>query len=147
MSGLNAEIVEFLVETRLFAGWSAEELEKISGLMTIRPLEPREVLFAEGEPGDALFVLLEGRLAVFRGECEVGDILEGDHLGEGALVHSGPRRVTVRGADPASLAVFTGDAFVRLSESEPTVHAKLLRVLLRETTGKMRELEGFLDTP
>ena len=143
---MKAEVGEFLAETRLFAGWSPEELGALSGLLTVRPLEPNEILFSEGEPGEALFVLLEGRLSVVRGDTEIGDILEGDHLGEGALVHSGPRRITVQGADPSTLAVLTCDAFVNLQESAPGIHAKLLRALLRETSEKMREVERFLDT-
>ena len=96
--------------------------------------------------GDALFLVLEGRLSAWRGEAEIGDILEGDHLGEGALVHAGPRRVSVRGADPATLGVVTCEAFIRFSEEWPELHAKLLRALLRETSAKMRDVEPFLDT-
>jgi CRP-like cAMP-binding protein len=141
-----AEIVELLTETRLLTGWSHEELAALADAMSVRPLDPGELLFKEGEPGDALFLVLEGRLSVWRGEAEIGDILEGDHLGEGALVHAGPRRVSVRGADPATLGVVTCDAFIRFSEECPGLHAKLLRALLRETSAKMREVEPFLDT-
>ena len=147
MSRLKAEIVEFLGETQLLGGWPREDLEEIARSMSVRPLEPEETLFEAGQPGDGMFVLLEGRLAVWREGEEIGDILEGDHLGEGALVRPGPRRVTVRGADPSTVAVLSGEAFVRLGESSPTVHAKLLRALLRESAGKMADSEGFLDTP
>jgi CRP-like cAMP-binding protein len=147
VSRLKAEIVEFLKETNLLSGWPREELADLAKAMSIRPLEPQESLFAAGEPGDALYLLLEGRLSVWRDGEEIGDILEGDHLGEGALVRPGPRRVAVRGADPSTLAVLTGEAFVRLSESHPALYAKLLRALLRESAGKMADAEGFLDTP
>ncbi len=147
MSRLKAEIGEFLGETRLLSGWSSDELEGLGLAMSVRPLEPDETLFEAGQPGDALYLLLEGRLVVWREGVEIGDILEGDHLGEGALVRPGPRRVTVRGADPSTVAVLSGEGFVRLSESHPELHAKLLRALLRESAGKMADAEGFLDTP
>ena len=112
MSRLKAEIVEFLGETQLLAGWPREDLETLAHAMSVRPLEPEETLFEERQPGDAMYLLLEGRLSAWRGEEEVGDLLEGDHLGEGALVRPGPRRVTVRGADPSSIA----DAYARLGD-------------------------------
>ncbi len=146
MSREKGEIVEFLAETRLLAGWSHEELGTLADAMGLRPLDPGELLFQEGEPGDAMYLVLEGRLSAWRGEAEIGDILEGDHLGEGALVHAGPRRVSVRGADPATLGVVTCEAFIRFSEEWPELHAKLLRALLRETSAKMRDVEPFLDT-
>ena len=147
MSRLKAEIVEFLGETQLLAGWPREDLETLAHAMSVRPLEPEETLFEERQPGDAMYLLLEGRLSAWRGEEEVGDLLEGDHLGEGALVRPGPRRVTVRGADPSTVAALSVEAFVELGESHPDLHARLIRALLRETTSKMAEIEGFLDRP
>jgi CRP-like cAMP-binding protein len=146
VSRKKGEIVEFLAETRLLAGWPREDLASLADVVSIRPLDPGEILFEEGTPGDALILVLEGRLQVCRGETEIGDILEGDHLGEGALVHAGPRRVTVRGADPATLGILTCEAFIRLSDEAPALHARLLRALLRETSAKMRDVERFLDT-
>jgi len=147
VSRLKAEIVEFLGEVQLLAGWSREELAALAQVMNVRPLEPEETLFEAGQPGEALYLLLEGRLSVWRAGEEIGDILEGDHLGEGALVRPGPRRVAVRGADPSTVAVLSAEAFVGLSEAHPAVYAKLMRALLRESAGKMAEAERFLDTP
>lgn len=147
MSRLKAEIVEFLGETQLLAGWPREDLETLAHAMSVRPLEPEETLFEERQPGDAMYLLLEGRLSAWRGEEEVGDLREGDHFGEGALVRPGPRRVTVRGADPSTVAALSVEAFVQLGESQPELHARLLRALLRETTSKMADIEGFLDRP
>jgi CRP/FNR family cyclic AMP-dependent transcriptional regulator len=147
VSGPKADIVDLLGETHLLAGWSRDELAGLAQAMEVRPVEPEETLFEAGLPGDALYLLLEGRLSVWRERDEIGDILEGDHLGEGALVRPGPRRVAVRGADPSTVAVLSGAAFVGLSESNPAVHAKLLRALLRESAGKMADAEALLDSP
>lgn len=147
MSRLKAEIVEYLGETQLLAGWPSADLESLAQVVTVRPVEPDETIFEQDEPGDAMYLLLEGRLSALRGDEPIGDLLEGEHLGEGALVRPGPRRVTVRGADPSTVALLSAEAFVRLGESHPEVHARLLRALLRETASKMSDMEGFLDTP
>jgi CRP-like cAMP-binding protein len=141
-----SDLVDYLAEARLFSGWSRDDLDRIAPSFVARPLDPGETLFAEGASGDAMFVILEGRLAAFRGDNEVGDLLEGDHLGEGALVDGGPRRAGVRGADPATVAVLSREAFDRLREEAPPLHALLMAAILREIKFKMSEAEGFLDT-
>jgi CRP-like cAMP-binding protein len=141
-----SDLVDYLAEARLFSGWSHDDLNRIAPSFVAHPLDPGETLFPEGAPGDAMFVILEGRLAAFRGDQEVGDLLEGDHLGEGALVDGGPRRAGVRGADPATIAVLSREAFDRLGEEAPHLHARLLAAILRELKFKMSEAEGFLDT-
>ena len=94
MSRLKAEIVEFLGETQLLAGWPREDLETLAHAMSVRPIEPEEALFEERQPGDAMYLLLEGRLAAWRGEEEVGDLREGDlvlTLGAGSISSLGPK--------------------------------------------------------
>ncbi len=143
----SADLVSFLEETRLLEGFTRPELEVMASVCRAIPLDPGDVLFQEGDPAVGLHLILEGRLAASRSGQEIGDLVEGDHLGEGALVDAGPRRVTVRAADPTTVATLSRDAFERLAEARPDVHARLLEAILREMARKMRDAEGFLDTP
>ena len=54
-------------------------------------LSAGEVLFKEGESGDAMFVLLEGSLDVVVSGRVVGVSSRGDILGEMALIDQSPR--------------------------------------------------------
>jgi CRP-like cAMP-binding protein len=139
----SADLVSSLRETRLLQGLSPPEISALAPYVSLRPMDPGEVLFRGGEPGEALFLILEGRLEVLKEEQVIGDLLEGDHLGEGALVEPGPRQVTVRAADPSTIATLGRDPFERLAREAPALHARLLRLILRETTVKMREAEAL----
>lgn len=141
-----SNLVDYLAETRLLSGWSREDLDHIAPSFVAKPLDPGDTLFVEGDPGDAMFLLLEGRLVTIRDGAEVGDLLEGDHLGEGALVDGGPRRASVRAADPTTIAVLSRNTFDRLEGEAPRLHAQLLAAILREIKRKMSDAEPFLDT-
>jgi CRP-like cAMP-binding protein len=49
----------------------------------------------EGERGDELFIVLEGRVHITRGETVLSEVGPGEHFGEMALIRSMPRSATV----------------------------------------------------
>ena len=61
----------------------------------IRDYGPGEVLATEGEPGDCLFLLLNGVVDVSVGGRSLGDLGPGAVLGERAILESSPRTATV----------------------------------------------------
>ena len=66
-------------------------------------LDPYEVLFKEGEPGDSMFVVLSEALAVEREDAVIAKKVDGDHVGEMALIESRPRVATVKVLSKTSL--------------------------------------------
>src|ERR671924_2032500 len=78
-----------------------------------RKLKPDETLVEEGEPGDELYLLLDGVLAAeVKGE-EVAEVGPGAILGEGAVVGGGKRNATLRALTPARVAVIAADQIER----------------------------------
>jgi Cyclic nucleotide-binding domain len=78
-----------------------------------RKLKADETLVEEGEPGDELFLLLDGVLAAeVKGE-EVAQVGPGAILGEGAVVGGGRRNATLRACTPARVAVIAADQIDR----------------------------------
>jgi CRP-like cAMP-binding protein len=84
----------------------------------------------KGEPGDAFYVILEGRARV----TEVGKMLApGEFFGELALLDGEPRSLTVE-AETDVLALRVGRTeFLRMLKDEPSVSLKLLQELARRT--------------
>ncbi len=97
-----------LAATPLFAGLPVEALEALVAELTLERVAAGETLFHEGDPGDALYVIAEGELAVLGAGApggsspggggpgvELARLGPGQFLGEVALMTDQPRSATV----------------------------------------------------
>jgi hypothetical protein len=78
-----------------------------------RLLEPDETLVEQGAPGDELYLVLDGVLAVDVDGEEVAEIGPGAIVGERALLEGGTRTATLRARTRARIAVIPGDLIDR----------------------------------
>jgi cAMP-dependent protein kinase regulator len=85
-----------------------------------------QTLFAKGDPGDALFVVAWGEIAVLVPQ-EVARLSEGDFFGEIALLADRPRTATVRATVDSQVLAIDRPLLVDLVAASPD----LLKVLLR----------------
>jgi hypothetical protein len=78
-----------------------------------RQLEPGEALVEQGDPGDELYLLLDGVLGVEVDGEEVAEVGPGALVGERALLEGGTRMATLRATTRTRVAVVPGDAVDR----------------------------------
>ncbi|MDX6325633.1 MAG: family transcriptional regulator, cyclic receptor protein [Nocardioidaceae bacterium] len=96
-----------------------------------------EVLFHEGDPGDSLYLVIRGHLAVRvstpNGERATLNVVgPGSHVGELALTNrSGPhvRSATVVALEPAETRTLSAHAFYDLCDRHPRVQTLLVDLL------------------
>jgi CRP/FNR family transcriptional regulator, cyclic AMP receptor protein len=60
----HASIRSILSKSTLFASLLPEELDHLASICTLRQLPAGAVLFREGDPGDAMFVVAAGQVQV-----------------------------------------------------------------------------------
>src|SRR5215472_2850771 len=93
-----------------------------------------EVIIAQGEKGDGLFLVVSGRLRVsvtVRGtERVLHDLGRGSTVGEIALLSDRPRSATVRAVRDSDLLLLRAPAFRCLAERSPAVLAAMARLLI-----------------
>ncbi len=103
---------------------------------------PGEPILTHGRPGDALYVLLRGRCAVFHPDDD-GDttpypaLEEGAVFGEVSLLRSRVATATVKAETPCTLLRLDRDVFTRFFRSQPALRRALVRLGLervRRTT-------------
>lgn len=75
----------------------------------IRHLSAGDILVQQGQPGDDVFLLLDGVLAVDVDDEAVAEVGPGAILGERAILEGGVRTATLRAVTPARVAVTSGD--------------------------------------
>ena len=78
-----------------------------------RTLQSDETLVEQGAPGDELYLVLDGVLAVDVDGEEVAEIGPGAIVGERALLEGGTRTATLRARTPARIAVIPGELIDR----------------------------------
>ncbi|HEX4452627.1 MAG TPA: cyclic nucleotide-binding domain-containing protein [Kofleriaceae bacterium] len=103
---LGLAAAETLASTPLFSGMSQEALEALVAELTLVHLVKDEALFHEGDPGDALYVIVEGELSVQAEgppRVEMARLGPGAFLGEVALMTDQPRSATVTALGDAEL--------------------------------------------
>ncbi len=111
-----------------------------------RRFDKGEVVFHEGDPADAMHLLVSGRLVVQvatpDGERASLNVLgPGDHVGELALLpHGGHRSASVTALENATTRVLTAHAFRDLCDRHPAVQGLLVDLLAE----RVKELSNRL---
>lgn len=143
---------EALGRCRLFSSMSPETLGTITRSLRSRRFRRGEVLFHEGDPGDALFVVASGAVKVVvpsedGEEAILATLRRGDFLGELALLDGAPRSASAVALEATETLALPRDQFRALVASEPAIRDALLAALtaeLRRLTSHVAELH-FLD--
>ena len=101
-----AAAADALASTPLFAGLSQEALGALVEQLQLVTLGAGGVLFYEGDPGDALYVIVEGEVSVSAEgppRVEMARMGAGAFIGEVALMTDQPRSATVTAIEDAEL--------------------------------------------
>ena len=146
--------VDFLSTVPLFAGIDPAELEQLSEVTREKQYPKGSVIVFEDDPGDALFIVREGRVKVVLvsedgREVILGVLGVGEHFGELSLIDEQPRSAHVIAMEDATLLVLRRDDFKRRVEVTP----QLAWALLVELSRRLRRADGqigglvLLDVP
>jgi CRP-like cAMP-binding protein len=141
-----------MARSPLFDGIDDDELTRIAQTMTRRRFRRDEVIFHEGDPGDSLHVVVEGRVKITResaeGEEAIVVILSaGDSFGELVLLDGAPRSATATAMEPSETLTMSRTTFVDLVEGGSPFRAQLLTGIarrIRRLTDQLAEVH-FLD--
>jgi CRP-like cAMP-binding protein len=143
-----------VARTPLFAALDEEAAEALRASMTSVSVDKGGVLFHEGEPGDRLFVIVDGKIKLGATSGDGRETLlsvlgPGEMFGELSLFDPGPRTSTATALTPTELMGLGHDDLMPWLRGRPEVARSLLRALaqrLRRTNEAMADLV-FSDVP
>ena len=121
---------------QVFGTLDPTALEQLARVFRWVRLERGEQLFAQGDAGDALYVLVSGRLQARvetpgGGSRAVGEIVPGETVGEMALVSDEPRSATVVAVRESVLQVCDREDFDALWTAHPELSRQLASILVQ----------------
>ena len=93
------EKVIFLKSVDIFSRATIEELGRVAALTEEVHFEPGETIFREGEPVDAIYLILTGRVAVEGNGQVVREVREKQAFGTVAALDGNPAIHTVKAID------------------------------------------------
>lgn len=148
------QTIDALSKIHLFQGIVRRGLEQIASIASEESHRLGEVVFREGDPGNALYLILEGKVRISRevggmGEEALAVLGPGEAFGEMALIDMTPRSADARVHERCRLLVISKEALEDLLFLHKDLAYEILwnfvRILstrLRETNDKMT----FLST-
>lgn len=146
--------LELLRKVGFFSKLEAKDLAAVRDAAQIRKVSKSTLLFCEGDRGDALYLVLAGKvkaslLAEDGREVILSLLGPGEIVGEMALFDMEERRsATVETLEDSELLVLSGAQFLKVLEGRPAIAMSVIRTLarrLRDTSSRIRSLV-FLDT-
>jgi putative nucleotidyltransferase with HDIG domain len=118
-----------------FAGLTETALTELAAQCPLRAVRETEILFYEGDPGDSLYIVLDGEIQITHqlngAPVMLGTIAAGDFFGEMVLFDDVPRSATARAVRPALLLEIHNHTFHHLLHSNPQITDDALRILSR----------------
>ena len=133
--GSKRELSELLAEVGLFSKCTAHQRRAIARHAQIAELPAGVELIVEGEPGDALFVIVDGRAIIRKDSVELNRVGPGAYFGELAILDGEPRSATVVAETDVKVAVIGIRMFRTLLREYSDLAAQLLIAL----AGELRE--------
>lgn len=138
-----------LEKAQMFKDLEWALIEALSGYVQIYRAPPGAVLFREGDKGDFMCILLEGKLEVHKEDNRridktVSTVFPGRSLGEMTIVDGEPRSATAVAVAQSTLAVLTQENFMLIMRDKPALSAKLLFKIAQLLSQRLRLTSGIL---
>lgn len=113
-----------------------------------RDLPAGKVLFRQGDPGQHMFVIQSGRIAICRERNGVEAVLAvlppGEFFGEMALLNGAPRSATARVVEDARLLVIDANTFGSMIRGSAEIAARLIQRLAARLEQANRQIETLM---
>jgi CRP/FNR family cyclic AMP-dependent transcriptional regulator len=108
----------------LFRSMDDDERRALAAVMDLKAVEAGETVFREGEPGDELWCVVDGRLDTLVNDIAGQEIVldaigPGDTVGELSMLDGRPRSATLRCSEDARLLALGRDELLRVLPRAP----------------------------
>lgn len=139
----SSRLIDQLAKVEIFAGLTPDALGLLADISREEEHPTGAVVFRQGDPGDRLYLILEGRVRISREVPGIGEealaILEsGDVFGEMALLDEAPRSADARAHEHCSLLSIPKDRFEDLLFMQKDLAYEVLWNVIRTLIRRLR---------
>ncbi len=137
--------LEVLKSMQMFRYLSYKELVRVMNITETADLEADQVVFREGDQGDAMYVVMSGHVRLSKGGAVVAELGKGQHFGEMSLVDRSVRSLTASASEAARVAVVKRKDFYDIIKKEPQLAVKLLWSFVQVLGARLRKTTSDLS--
>lgn len=131
-----------------FLGLPRADLDRIASVAVTKRRRKREILFAQGDPGEGFFVVVAGRVKIYKMSPEGKEVIlhicgPGDHFAQAALFSDGCYPAWAQALSDCELLLFPRTAFLDLIGREPQLALSMLGALSMRMRQITAQVEGL----
>ncbi|HTU02538.1 MAG TPA: cyclic nucleotide-binding domain-containing protein [Candidatus Sulfotelmatobacter sp.] len=127
-----------------FQDLTVEEIDRVLAVGRVVSYAKDMVLFKESDPGEALYIVLDGSVRISKlvpglGEQIIAFVEQGSFFGEMALFDDFPRSATATAQQDCQILFIDRAVFVRLLQEHASIASKVLWAFCRTLSLRLRE--------
>lgn len=155
------QISEILRKVPFFQNLEKEGIDYIVERLKFKPYEQDETICQSGDPGDKMYIIINGKVkVVVRAEPDgeenlIAYLAAGDYFGEMSLLTGEPRSASVITTEPSEMFILNKSDFDQIIEKFPSITLSMGKIMsqrLRDTlqkaakkgSGEMSAVKGKL---
>jgi CRP-like cAMP-binding protein len=120
----------------IFSELDPADLEELAYIVEERIINPNKDLFREGDAGDAVYLIVKGKVRVYVGggerpETTLDELGPGSCIGEMAVLDHEPRSASVRALERTRALLVPGEGFKRVMSERPEMSEAIVAELVR----------------
>jgi len=147
-AGVNPDV---MLRIKVLGGFNDAQLDSFVRYMEIVTLDSLATAVRESDPGDAMYLILEGEVRVRvmrRGkESILATLKAGDFFGEISILDEGPRSADVVANERSTLLKISTASFAKLRREAPALAEPFLHGLSQILVGRLRLLnKRYVDS-
>jgi CRP-like cAMP-binding protein len=123
----------------LFEGLPFHAQMRVSAICREVFFSPGEILVEQGDPGDSMYVIIQGQVKVERDGVLLAQLGRGQHFGEVSLVDQQPRSARVQCEAFGSAIIISRDQLQEFCRRDPALGNVLIWKLLQALGGRLRD--------
>ena len=149
-----SQIAENLRESPLFKGVETGDQIALIGLMKHKSYRAGDVLFEKDTPGDALYIILSGRVAIYTAKVQGQELSSSltirtygarQLFGEFSMIDGKPRSASAAATEPLEVLALYRDDFLIFLKERPVVGLGIMRNLVERVRYTTTFLQRVMD--
>ena len=114
-------------------------LDMFKDAKDIETFDSGEIIFEQGDPGDSMYVVVEGEVEIIlRGEV-INKLAPGEIFGEMALIDNRPRSAAARACSPTRLAPVNRFSFTYYVQNSPFFALDVMEIMAERLREQMEK--------